>query len=148
MFKLKNKKIIGISVVILIFFVLLELLFLHSQKKLPLPNLPFHKGEEQEGSLPNKTIPETSDLSFKDNTPGEMSVYDLMSKMRSEGKINFTEKNYIGMGEFIDSINGIKNNSNQSWIYYVNGIEMQVGVSNYKIKSGDVISWKYEKSNY
>ena len=71
-----------------------------------------------------------------------------MNKLKSDGKINFTEKNYIGMGEFIDSINGVKNNQNQNWIYCVNGVEAQVGVSNYKIKTGDIVSWKYEKSNY
>ena len=78
----------------------------------------------------------------------EISVYDFMAELQNEGKINFTEKNYIGMGELITGINGMKNNSNQSWIYYVNGKEAQVGVSNYKINPGDVVSWKYEKSNY
>ncbi len=52
------------------------------------------------------------------------------------------------MGEFITSINGVKNSNTQSWIYYVNGVEAQVGVSNYKINTGDIVSWKYEKSNY
>lgn len=80
--------------------------------------------------------------------PGITTVYDFMDKLRTEGKINFTEKNYAGMGKFIDSINGVKNNGSQNWIYYVNGIEAQVGVSNYKINKGDVVSWKYEKTNY
>ena len=71
-----------------------------------------------------------------------------MEKLQAEGKINFTEENYVSMGEFIEGINGIKNSENQSWIYYVNGVEAQVGVSNYKIKNGDIVSWKYEKSNY
>ena len=71
-----------------------------------------------------------------------------MSQLRNEGKINFTEKNYAGMGKFIETINGVKGNGGQNWIYYVNGKEAQVGVSNYKINPGDVVSWKYEKSNY
>ena len=69
-----------------------------------------------------------------------------MDRLRSEGKITFTDKTYSGMGKFIEEINGLKNNGNQSWIYYVNEIEAQVGVSNYKINKGDIISWKYEKS--
>lgn len=80
--------------------------------------------------------------------PGKTSVFDFMGKLQNEGKINFTEKNYIGMGEFIDSINGIQNNSNRSWIYYVNDKKATIGVSNYKLNPGDVVSWKYEKSNY
>jgi hypothetical protein len=52
------------------------------------------------------------------------------------------------MGKFIESINGVVGNENDSWIYYVNGVEAKVGVSNYKINPGDVVSWKYEKSDY
>ncbi len=70
-----------------------------------------------------------------------------MNKLRSEGKIKFTEKNYIGMGKFIETINDIKNNGEKNWIYYVNGKKAQVGVSNYKIKTGDIVSWKYERNN-
>ena len=74
------------------------------------------------------------------------SVYDFMFKLKKEGKIDFKEKTYSGMGKFIEEINGLKNNGNKYWIYYVNGKEAQVGVSNYKIKAGDVVSWKYEKN--
>jgi hypothetical protein len=64
----------------------------------------------------------------------------------SKRKINFTEKNYTGMGKFIVSINGVKGNGTENWIYYVNGIKANVGVSNYKINKGDIVSWKYEKN--
>lgn len=90
----------------------------------------------------SKTIAE---LDYKDTIPGSLTVYDFMDKLRSEGKMNFTEKEYTGMGKFIESINGIQNSSSQFWIYYVNGQEAQVGVSNYKINTGDILSWKYEK---
>ena len=89
---------------------------------------------------------EENNLVFINDIPGETSVYNFMDRLRSEGKITFTDKTYSGMGKFIEEINGLKNNGNQSWIYYVNEIEAQVGVSNYKINKGDIISWKYEKS--
>ncbi len=76
------------------------------------------------------------------------TVYDFMDQLREEGKITFTEKTYAGMGKFISSINGIKGNGEQNWIYSVNGKEAQVGVSNYKINPGDVVSWRYEKANF
>jgi hypothetical protein len=114
----------------------------------PLPNLPLNKGEEKGGGKLIETTLQINGVSYKDETTGSGSVYDFMSKLQNEGKINFTEKYYIGMGEMIVSINGIKNDSNQSWIYYVNDKEASVGVSNYKINPGDVVSWKYEKSNY
>ena len=50
------------------------------------------------------------------------------------------------MGKFIVAINGVKGNGDKNWIYYVNGKKAQTGVSNYKLKSGDVVSWKYEKN--
>ena len=95
-----------------------------------------------------ETILEINDVKYVDEITAKTSVYDFMSKLRSEGKINFKEKNYLGMGEFIVSINGVTGNNQKSWIYYVNGKEAQVGISNYKINPGDIVSWKYEKSNY
>lgn len=135
----KNKKIILTGVVIL---VLLGSVFVYKNIK------------KQNNSLAlaspttSKTIPQINNLSFTDDVAGKISVYEFMNKLQDEGKINFTEKDYIGMGEFITSINGVKNSNTQSWIYYVNGVEAQVGVSNYKINTGDIVSWKYEKSNY
>ncbi|MEK7190491.1 MAG: DUF4430 domain-containing protein [Patescibacteria group bacterium] len=81
---------------------------------------------------------------YESQITGETSVYDFMSKLQSEGKINFTEKNYLGMGKLIVAINGARGGGDRNWIYYVNGKEAQVGVSNYKIKSGDIVSWKLE----
>lgn len=71
------------------------------------------------------------------------SVYDFMIKLKEEGKINFKDKTYSGMGKLIEEINGVKN-SEKNWIYYVNGKKANIGISNYKINKGDVISWKYE----
>jgi hypothetical protein len=73
------------------------------------------------------------------------NVYDFMTKLQTEGKINFKEKTYTGMGKFIEEINGSKNGE-KYWIYYVNGKKAQIGISNYKINPGDVVSWKYENS--
>ena len=89
-----------------------------------------------------------TELNYTDTVPGLISVYDFMSKLRSEGKIDFTEKNYIGMGKFIETINNVKGDGNRNWIYYVNGKKAIIGVSNYKINKGDIVSWKYEESNF
>jgi hypothetical protein len=45
------------------------------------------------------------------------------------------------MGIFIEEINGIRGD-NKYWIYSVNGIEASVGVSRFRLKSGDIISWE------
>ncbi len=153
---MKNKKIkiILLSALILILFGVLFLI-LH---KVAIPatrpilenqtnaNLNTNTSDNQTPLI--KTTLEINGVSYTDTITEKMSVYDFMSQLRSEGKINFTEENYIGMGKFIESINGIKNSSSLVWIYYVNGVEAKLGISNYKINPGDVVSWKYEKSNY
>ena len=105
--------------------------FYSQQKNIPAPDL-----------IQNNRV----ELPLSFTATKETTVYDFMDELRSEEKINFTEKNYAGMGKFIETINGVKGNGDQNWIYYVNGQKAQVGVSNYKIKPGDVVSWKYEKN--
>lgn len=73
------------------------------------------------------------------------SVYDFMLELEKEGKIKFKDKTYSGLGKMIEEINGIKSNGDNFWIYYVNGEKAKIGVSNYKLSPGDVVSWKYEK---
>ncbi len=119
-----NKKIL---IVIAVSIALFGIYFFNSQIK-----------TKEISSLPDKIL--------RDDISGEISVYDFMNKLRDEGKINFTEKNYAGMGKFIDSIDGIQGNGEKNWIYYVNDKKANIGVSNYKINLGDIITWKYEKN--
>ena len=92
-----------------------------------------------------KAIFEVENIKYETEITADETVYDMMDNLKQAGKINFKEKIYLGMGKFIEEINGIKANEGKYWIYYVNGKKAQVGVSNYKLKSGDVVSWKYEK---
>lgn len=137
----KNKKIL---IAILIFTALFFVLFLSLQKE-----------ARKTSSLPNITDKilgvvylEINQTKYESGVSGNVSVYDFMKKLQSEGKINFTEKNYPGIGEFITSINEIKGDGEKNWIYYVNDKKAEIGVSDYKIKSGDVVSWKYEKTDF
>jgi hypothetical protein len=82
---------------------------------------------------------------YEDQIQTQMSVYDFMTQLQNEGKINFKDKTYAGMGKFIEEINGIKGSNDKYWIYYVNNKRAEVGVSNYQINPGDVVSWKLEK---
>jgi hypothetical protein len=58
----------------------------------------------------------------------------------------FSTKNYPGMGQFVEEINGIKNDfkQNKYWIYYINNKSAIAGISQYIIQQGDIIEWKYE----
>ncbi|MBI3335244.1 MAG: DUF4430 domain-containing protein [Candidatus Portnoybacteria bacterium] len=75
------------------------------------------------------------------------SAYDLMKKASEQYEFSFNGKEYPGLGFFVETINGVKNNEKgdgKYWIYYINGEEAQAGISNYIVKSGDEILWKYE----
>lgn len=138
-----SKKIKTVTGIAILIFLSLFLIFFFSntalkENLLPIINLPSGNPEIVE------TILEIDGKVYQSEIIGQISVYNFMNKFRNEGKINFTEKNYTGIGKFIVAINGVKGNGDQNWIYYVNGKEAQVGVSNYKINPGDVVSWKYE----
>ena len=138
-FIIKNKKVVLLVLISFGILGLISVKIFQAQNSFPPPFSSPYVGGGRVGV-------EENNLVFINDIPGETSVYNFMDRLRSEGKITFTDKTYSGMGKFIEEINGLKNNGNQSWIYYVNEIEAQVGVSNYKINKGDIISWKYEKS--
>ncbi len=76
------------------------------------------------------------------------TVYDLMTTLQNKGEFSFKSKEYAGLGQFIEEINGLANNPRQGqyWIYYINGQSADRGVSNYILKLNDIINWKYEKA--
>jgi len=103
-------------------------------------------------SLPNPEDIQASlvilDKKYNTNIKKDSSVFNVMKKIKSESKpdnpFDFKYTEYSGLGSFINEINGTKGSSGKYWIYYVNNKEASVGVSNYIIKSGDIISWKQE----
>jgi len=100
------------------------------------------------GEVDNSATLEINNVKYTDNITQVETVYDFMEKLRQEGKFTFKTKNYIGMGEFVEEINGIKSDRENYWIYYVNDKKANIGISNYKINPGNIVSWKYEKNNY
>lgn len=80
---------------------------------------------------------------LKDDT-----VDSFMQRLMNEGKISFKTRTYVGMGKFVEEINGIRSDGENYWIYYVDNKKATIGISNYKLSPGDVVSWKYEKNAY
>ena len=126
----------------MIILILIGVFIFISKKTPPLPNLPLTKNEKKEEG---QATLEINGVKYQSQIEGEISIADFMEKLKNEGKINFKEKNYIGMGKFIDELNGTKNSEDKNWIYYVNNKKANIGISNYKINQGDIVSWKYEK---
>lgn len=134
-----------IKIIILIVFLMLVCLVLIQIYKTPinqeiLPNSPISTEKtDQVATL------EINDLKYESEIIDQTTIYDFMHQLKTEGKISFEEKTYTGMGKFINKINNIKNEE-KNWVYYVNGKKANIGISNYKINPGDVVSWKYEDS--
>ena len=139
--KYSNKIIIGVAIFILFLFGFFFLFRKTASKENSLPVL-------QNQAQTSKAVIEIENIKYEEEITANETVYDFMAKLEQERKISFKEKNYIGMREFITGINGLENNGSESWIYYVNGKQASVGVSNYKLKNNDMISWKYEKNIY
>ena len=80
-----------------------------------------------------------------DISSGETVIRAMRALVDASG-FAYTSREYPGLGEFVDSINGIKNSGGMYWILYVNGITASLGASAIVLKADDVIEWKYEKS--
>lgn len=140
MLKTKTQKLI---LIIFLLIICLVLIYIYKTPQ-PTQNKQDLLSAQQVLPVKNTITLEINGIKYESKISEEISVYDFMDKLRTEEKIDFKEKNYSGMGKFIEEINGIKNGE-KYWIYYVNGEKATIGVSNYKINEGDIISWKYEK---
>jgi outer membrane lipopolysaccharide assembly protein LptE/RlpB len=54
-------------------------------------------------------------------------------------------KTYENMGEFIETINGLKPDNKHFWAFYINGQMAEVGAGQYQSKDGDVLEFKLEE---
>jgi len=142
----KNNK----SAIIILFFFLTVGLFYYFY------NTPQTKIEENTPQIGPKALSEENGVSlfvldkkYEVEIREDSSVFEVMQKIQEESMGNnlfsFKYREHPGLGIFINEINGKKGGEGGYWIYYVNGEEANIGVSNYKINNGDIISWKYEK---
>ncbi len=54
-------------------------------------------------------------------------------------------KSFEGLGEFVQSIDGIEGDNKMAWIFYLNGQPANQGAGSYITKNDDTIEWKYEE---
>ncbi|MBP9759995.1 MAG: DUF4430 domain-containing protein [Candidatus Pacebacteria bacterium] len=74
----------------------------------------------------------------------EGTVLSAMEAYRDTGVFTFSGRDFPGIGFFIDTVQGRKATDTHFWILYVNGRTSNVGVSQARVKQGDVVEWKYE----
>ena len=70
------------------------------------------------------------------------SLYDALVSAKDSGQIEFSGKNYSGLGFFMTSIGNLYRGNGENLFYYINNKEASVGVSSYLLQDGDIIEWK------
>lgn len=80
------------------------------------------------------------------------TVFEVMQLASADSRAPFffETKNFGGLGLFVEAINDLKNNlqTGEYWIYYINDESAKLGISQQTVKPNDIITWKYEKSNF
>ncbi len=77
----------------------------------------------------------------------DSTAYDAMRKAERTFPFRFSGKDFgEELGFFVESVNGVPNDTvnRRYWTLYVNGVTATVGVSNYIVKEGDHIEWRFE----
>lgn len=170
--KTKERKIL-IGGLVLLIILFLTFFFLNKKKEIPIivPLEQNYTEEKIEGVVPIKSQKNNGidtintakigqnennikvtlsvlDKKYEVRTQEGSSVFEMMKILEEESttsnKFNFKYKEVSGLGSFITEINGVKGTPGKYWMYYVNDKLASVGVSNYILKEGDIISWKNE----
>jgi hypothetical protein len=92
---------------------------------------------------------EVNNEKYEAEIPEGSTVYDLMLCLQKKyNNFSFSGREFSGLGFFVEEINGLKQDKDKGfyWIYYINNKVAPLGVSNYKLKNKDNITWKYEKT--
>lgn len=74
------------------------------------------------------------------------TLKDALDRLQNESEFTYAYRNYSGLGALVTEINGRASTGEYVWILHVNGEKSATGVSSTRIRSGDVIEWKLEKS--
>lgn len=78
-----------------------------------------------------------------------MTAFDVLKKISEEKNIALETKDYQDVGIFIEKIGRKKNRDDSKyWLYYINGKMPMVAADKKRMKAGDVIEFKFEKSPY
>lgn len=80
---------------------------------------------------------------------GDKTVFGLLKAVQANSGLKIGYKDYGGdLGAMIESIGGLANDPKTGtyWQFWVNGEYAKVGASSYRLKTGDIVEWKYLNS--
>ncbi|MCX6760979.1 MAG: DUF4430 domain-containing protein [Candidatus Nealsonbacteria bacterium] len=77
------------------------------------------------------------------------NVFSLLEEMSKQENFKIESKEYKGMGLLVESIDGVKNGTdNKYWQYWVNGELPMVAADKKEVKNGDKIEWKFDLADF
>lgn len=77
------------------------------------------------------------------------TVFSLLSAMSKKENFSLESKEYKGMGVLVESIDGIKNGTdNKYWQYWINGNLPMVSADQKEVKNGDRIEWRFDVADF
>lgn len=103
---------------------------------------------------PSTPIVESFPISFEQRVvlPGKSIATESAKAKLDESALSVlirthaVETKHFSFGDIANSIDEVAGGTDgKYWILYVNGKMSDVGASEYKIKDGDVITWKFQK---
>lgn len=117
--------------------------------------LPADTSQNQENTAPvTETETETgtetetdADTETTDESPAAVSYFGeegrtVMELLKEYADVETQES---ALGEYVDSINGIKGGTDgKYWLFYVNGEASTMGATEYQTLDTDVIEWRFE----
>lgn len=75
------------------------------------------------------------------------TAHQVMKQAADQCSFSYQTKQHASLGVFVDGLEGVTSDTSAGmyWIYSVNGVKANVGVSSYQIQPGDTITWNYEQ---
>lgn len=74
------------------------------------------------------------------------TVFEALKKQSESKNFDLKYSNDSRYGVFVESINGVKNGTdNKYWQYYVNDKLGEVAADKKEVKAGDKVEWRFEK---
>lgn len=126
---------------------LLVVLSLQTNPSVPEMQKGIQEEQEKETSAPRTTVQLVVEGAVRDvQVSSGSSVYDVMLQAQKAQFIEFSGREFSGIGYFVEEINGKREDlrGRRFWILYINGQKAKAGVSSSFVNNQDIIEWKYE----
>lgn len=105
----------------------------------------------------NAAVNEIAAVLRIDNGEGSVLTYDgtiqenttalaFLKNMAEEKQFTVETKEYEGLGELVDGINGKKGTNTEFWLFSVNDVPATVGAGAYTVAENDIVEFKWTKA--